>query len=48
MKITNYVPLIKDYYIYVGLWPNGLRYETSIGLWPTAVKFYYRIHVIMK
>lgn len=47
-SITDYVSPLKSYTIWVGLWPDGTRYETSIGIWPLAVKFYYRIHVRLK
>lgn len=40
--------IIKLYTIWVGLWPDGTRYKTSIGLWPTAGKFYYKIRVNLK
>lgn len=48
MNIPTYKPLIKTYTIDIGLWPDGTRYETSIGLWPVAVKFWYRIKVMLK
>ena len=47
-KIVDYVSPIKEYFIYVGLWPNGTRYETTMGLWPSSVRFYYRIRVRLK
>lgn len=47
-NLSNYTNTIREYIIYVGLWPDGLRYETSIGLWPVAVKFYYRVKVKLK
>lgn len=46
--ITDYIPPKDIFYIYVGLWPDGKRYETSIGIWPVAVRFYYKIKVIPK
>lgn len=46
--IPEYTNFRKDYYIYIGLWPDGTRYETSIGLWPVSVKFWYHIHVRFK
>lgn len=53
IKLYRLIPVYKDeiiklYTIWVGLWPDGTRYETSIGLWPTAVKFYYKIRVKLK
>lgn len=47
-KIPIYKCSIKEYTIYIGLWPNGTRYETSIGLWPVAVKFWYKVKVKLK
>lgn len=48
MKIADYVSPLKAYTIWVGLWPDGTRYETSIGMWPIAVKFWYKIKVKLK
>lgn len=48
IKIAQYIPVYTSWTIYVGLWPDGTRYETSIGIWPLDVKFYYRIRVKLK
>lgn len=48
LKIEDYKSPLKLYTIYVGLWPDGQRYETRIGLWPIAVKFWYKIRVTLK
>lgn len=48
MIIPNYIDPKRLYTIWVGLWPDGTRYETKIGIWPVAVKFYYKIRVKLK